>query len=67
MPFSLKVNTKSVLREKGKKEIKHNPYVSINCIRFLGYNLSPLWAPLCLYKGKVNEKESEKKVLSSFF
>lgn len=45
--------------KKGDKK-KHNPYVSTNCIRFLGYNLSPSGAPLCLYGGKVNEKEAEK-------
>ena len=37
-----------------------NPFVGINRIRFIGYNLSPgfiLWAPLCLYFGrKVKQK-----------
>ena len=48
-----------MLYKKGKKK-KYNPYVSINCLRFLGYNLSPFGAPLCLYVGKVSEKETEK-------
>ena len=43
-----------------KTEEIHNPFGSTNCIRFLGYNLSHRVAPLCLYGGKVSEKETEK-------
>ncbi len=34
----------------------NNPCVSINCIRFVGYNLSLLGAPLCLYGGQSKGK-----------
>lgn len=51
--------------EGGKK--KHNPYVSANCIRFLGYNLSPHGAPLCLYGDKISKKETEKHKTGRFF
>ena len=50
------------MREKEKTEEIHNPFGSTNCIRFLGYNLSHRVAPLCLYGGKVSEKENKKKV-----
>ena len=46
------------VREKEKTEEIHNPFGSTNCIRFLGYNLSHRVAHLCLYGGKVSEKEN---------
>ena len=55
------------MREKEKTEEIHNPFGSTNCIRFLGYNLSHRVAPLCLYGGKVSEKENKKKVNRGLF
>ena len=49
---------------------KHNPYVSTNCLRFLGYNLSPSWGtPLSLQgqsKRKRNRKTLNRQIIFHF-
>ena len=47
-----------------------NPFVGINRIRFIGYNLSPgfiLWAPLCLYFGRKVKQKIEKADNNLYF
>ncbi len=47
-----------------------NPFVGINRIRFIGYNLSPgfiLWAPLCLYFGRKVKQKIQKADNNLYF
>ena len=52
--------------KKGDKK-KHNPYVSANCLRFLGYNLSPSWGTPLSLRGQSKRKRNRKTLNQPIF